>query len=244
MRSVTTNPKFILPFLQVGRIFRIVVDGAPITTTYEGKEEVTLGKSMDFGWGILIHYQKKVKDKGVSLNEPTEGATHMIDMLLYCAPGTDENNLPPRPCPLDSEEVGDMVVVPCNLNSIDAASSVKVYAPKNIKSRDQRTAMRLVLKEVGKRFGGMQSIPLLDPITDMGIKDEGFQKLMKVLQNSANLSRKLMCWILGLKSRLFMIHQIVLLLSRNLISSSDLATGYVSCKRISQAPNQSSNSIS
>lgn len=179
VRDVTTNPSFILPFLQEGRLFKIVVDGTPITTTYEGKEEVTLGKSMNFGWGILISHQKRIpKEKGFNLSEPAEGPAHVLDMLLYCAPGTEANNLAPRPCPLDSEERGDMVVVPCQLSSVDAISSIKVFAPNNIKSKDQRTAMHLVLTEVGKRFGA--DIPLLDPVTDMGIRDEGFSKLIKV----------------------------------------------------------------
>lgn len=179
MRDVITNPSFILPFLQEGRLFRIKVDTEPSVETPE-----SLTQSLDFGWGIMINFQKRLPNvKGKSISEPVEAPSYIIDMLLYCAPGTEEKRLAPRPWPLDSLEAGDMVVVPCALSSVDAISTIKVFPPKNIRNKESRDSMSKILKEVTKRFGGgADSIPLLDPVADMGIHDDGFQKLVKVIR--------------------------------------------------------------
>jgi ATP-dependent RNA helicase DOB1 len=74
--------------------------------------------------------------------------------------------------------MGDLIVVPCSLDAIDGLSSIRVFVPKEVKSRESRTQLLKVLSEVDARFP--TGIPLLDPIKDMAIKDESFKKLVQV----------------------------------------------------------------
>ena len=172
-RDVITNHAFCLPFLQPGRLFKIKVD-QPKPDKNDPNSTITT-KPMDFGWGVLINYQKRVY-KNTDTSAPVQGPSHVIDMLLYCAPGTEQSGIP-VPCLLDVPD-GEMLVVPCTLSSIEFMSTVKVNAPKDIKNIENRNQMLKVLKEIEKRFG-KDGIPLLDPIQDLGIRDESFLTLIK-----------------------------------------------------------------
>ncbi|KAJ3214758.1 ATP-dependent RNA helicase mtr4, partial [Clydaea vesicula] len=166
-RDVITNPNFCLPFLQPGRLFKIVVDSP--------KEELSENR-VDFGWGILVNYQKRLPHvKGQDFSTAAEGPTFILDVLLYCTVDGEK----PRPCV--EGEVGEMVVVPCSLSSIDAISTIKINLAHDVKSAATRNNMFKTLKEIKRRFGN-NLIPRLDPVNDMGIKDEGFVKLVKKIQ--------------------------------------------------------------
>ena len=55
---------------------------------------------------------------------------------------------------------------------------MRLYFPKDLRSRDSRMSVQKSLQEVQKRFP--DGIPLLDPIEDMGIKDKGLKEVIKV----------------------------------------------------------------
>lgn len=55
---------------------------------------------------------------------------------------------------------------------------MRLYFPKDLRSRDSRMSVLKSLQEVQKRFP--DGIPLLDPIEDMGIKDKGLKEVVKV----------------------------------------------------------------
>lgn len=80
--------------------------------------------------------------------------------------------------PGSSGKEGRMEVVPVTLATIDSLSSVIIHLPKDLKSIDQRLELWRTLEEVKRRFP--DGIPNLDPIKNMGIKDESFKNLVKV----------------------------------------------------------------
>ena len=165
-RDVLNHPTYALPFLQPGRLIKI--------SQKIGKQE----NETDFGWGIIVNFQKTFKKSkdGDLTAIGNEGPVYVLDVLLHCAPGTEAQNLPPNPS--QKGEKGDLIVVPCSLQSINGLSSVRVYIPKEIKSQESRKQLLKTLFEVEKRFA--DKVPLLDPIKDMGIKDDAFLKLVQV----------------------------------------------------------------
>lgn len=57
-------------------------------------------------------------------------------------------------------------------------SHVRLFLPKDLRPSDQRQAVYKSIQEVKARFP--DGIPLLDPIENLGIKDEAFKKLVRV----------------------------------------------------------------
>lgn len=167
IRSVISHPTYCLPFLQPGRLVSVFSDSL----------------NLSFGWGVVVNFQKKHKQpnfsKGQSQVEDRdeEQVDYIVDVVLNCAPGTQESRANPLPCPPDVPK-GDVVVVPCSLSSIAELSSIRVFLPKDLKSAEGRNQVYKVLKQVSSKYP--DSIPVLNPITDMGIKDEMFVKLIKV----------------------------------------------------------------
>ncbi|EJT99659.1 antiviral helicase [Dacryopinax primogenitus] len=171
MTEVITHPTYIVPFLQSGRLVQIVVDG------------------VDFGWGVIINYTKRTPPK----NRPTPNIKekpqlqYILDVLLNISTesgsskdpiGTGSSRLDKRP--VLSGEKGEPLVVGCLLSTVNAISAFRIYLPKDLRSgpaRDQ--AWRSVL-EVQKRFP--DGITRLDPVKNIGIKDESFLKLIKKIE--------------------------------------------------------------
>lgn len=67
-----------------------------------------------------------------------------------------------------------MQVVPVLVHLLSAISSVRLYIPKDLRPVDNRQSVLKSIQEVQKRFP--DGIPLLDPIDDMGIQDQGLKK--------------------------------------------------------------------
>lgn len=167
IRDVLNHPQYCLSFLQPGRLVRIRLE-AP------SEAEET---EYDFGWGVIVNFQKALpKFKNQDLTAAPEPPRYIVDVVLHCAPGTEKRARNPKPCPPD--ETGEMVVIACALSAIDGLSSVRVYVPPDLEALDKRQQLYRVMKEVKKRFP--DGVPLLDPVEDMKITDDGFKKLIKV----------------------------------------------------------------
>lgn len=110
---------------------------------------------------------------------------YIIDVLLNCAVGgavsQDRMNVTStpggvQPCP--SGQKGMPLVVPVLLSTIEGISHIRIFLPKDLRPDSAReTAWKSVL-EVQRRFP--DGIMLLDPVDNLGIKDEKFQQLVKV----------------------------------------------------------------
>jgi len=71
LRDVLNHPTYALPFLQPGRLVRVKHD------------------DLDFGWGVVVNYQKRVgtKNKPLPADEPPQNQ-YIVDVLLHLAKGT------------------------------------------------------------------------------------------------------------------------------------------------------------
>ena len=158
-KLVINHPSYILPFLQPGRLVKLR-DG-----------------DKNYGWGSVVSLIKKTQ-KSKELNVPST-INYSLDVLAYCsrpvsqiAPGM------PKPC-LPGEK-GDMMIITVPLTFLECVSSVRIHLPQDLKSLDHRMTVHKSISEVSKRFN--DTIPLLDPVSDLKIEDEGFKKLIEKIQ--------------------------------------------------------------
>jgi len=180
-KSVINHPAYILPFLQSGRLVHIKVNHqSELENAVETQDILNeyQDTSEDFGWGILVNFQKCFAQvKGSDIKSELEGNRYIIDVLLLCKPGTETEHLKPTPC--EEGEKGDAIVVPCDLSSVEEISSVRVFLPKNLKNLESRNQMAKIISQVSENFP--DGIPLLDPVEDLKINDDSFDQLVKVI---------------------------------------------------------------
>ncbi|EUC60510.1 ATP-dependent RNA helicase (dob1), putative [Rhizoctonia solani AG-3 Rhs1AP] len=171
-RTVTTHPTYALPFLQPGRL----------VTVKHGDQ--------DFGWGVVVNFTQRAAPK----NNKTAIATfealapqekYVVDVLLNCAKGsttgtTKSNSDAPtsgafKPCPAGQE--GEPLVCPVLLSTIASISHLRVRLQKDLRPLAARETLSKVVGEIKRRFP--KGIALLDPITNMNIKDVKFKELVE-----------------------------------------------------------------
>lgn len=75
-------------------------------------------------------------------------------------------------------EKGEPLVVPVLLSTIEGISLIRIYLQKDIRSLQARETVWKSVLEVHRRFP--DGITLLDPVQNMGIKDDKFKQLVKV----------------------------------------------------------------
>ncbi|KAI0691443.1 rRNA-processing arch domain-containing protein [Cytidiella melzeri] len=171
-REVITHPNYSVPFLQPGRLVKI---------NY---------KDLDFGWGVVINYQKRLPPKNRPMPTAEEIPPHeqyVVDVLLNCASGSslpkDRSNTTPTPLgiqPCKAGEKGEPLVVPVLLSTVEQISHLRLYLPKDIRPLASReTAWKSVL-ETHRRFP--DGIPLLDPVQNMHITDDKFRALVEKIK--------------------------------------------------------------
>ncbi|CAO1633444.1 unnamed protein product [Jaminaea pallidilutea] len=175
-QEVISHPSYALPFLQPGRLIRIQHE------------------DLNFGWGCVVNYQKRQPPKGRPADPDAKPQTqYIVDSLLHCATGGAPvaNGKGPRaadalstlegilPCP--SGEKGEMVVVPVLLTTVQQLSGIKLFLPKDLRPKEAREQVRKNLAEVARRFPAPKGVPLLDPVKDMKIVDDGFKTLLSKL---------------------------------------------------------------
>lgn len=170
-QEVISHPSYALPFLQPGRLVKIQHE------------------NLDFGWGCVVNYQKRLPPKGRPVDPDAKPQTqYIVDCLLQCAKGTtpppaskgSRDNLTSmdsiQPCP--PGEKGDMVVVPVLLTTVQRLSGIKLFLPKDLRPKEARDQVRKNLAEVARRFPAPKGVPQLDPVKDMKISDDGFKTLL------------------------------------------------------------------
>ncbi|KAF1849736.1 antiviral helicase [Cucurbitaria berberidis CBS 394.84] len=164
MRDVIMHPNYCLQFLQAGRLVKVKF------------------KQHDFGWGAVVAFTPRKANKGEIL-PPQQ--SYIVDILLLVASDTKfmpqvSDGLPPGVRPPGPEDKGKMEVVPVVLNCIESIGHLRVFLPNELKSTDQKNAVRKALDEVKKRFP--DGIAILDPIENMQIKDEAFKRLLRKIE--------------------------------------------------------------
>lgn len=179
-REIISHPNYSLPFLQPGRLVKIKHG------------------DVDFGWGCIVSYQKRAPPKGrpaLSMEEMDQNQ-YIVDCLLQVARGSAvpsmrevvknaATNNTAAPSGLRRPEPGqesEFVVIPVMLTTVESISGLRLILPKDLRPREARQQVKDRLQEVFRRFPskdkGASGIPLLDPIKDMKITDEGFRNLL------------------------------------------------------------------
>ncbi|XP_046332583.1 exosome RNA helicase MTR4-like [Haliotis rufescens] len=156
MMHFIQKPAYLLPFLQPGRLVKV-----------KNKED-------DFGWGVVINFQKKM-DQSKATDDT--GPLYIAEVLMYITKESAKSRKTTdiKPCPKGQR--GEMQVVPVLTTLIEGISAIRLYVPQDLKSNDKRQSVYKSLQEVEKRFP--DGLPPLDPIEDMGIKDKKLQEIIK-----------------------------------------------------------------
>jgi len=174
MLRVIQHPEHCQEFLQPGRLVQIQ---HPKT-------------KKDFGWGVLLDFTKRKEPKfGEADYEPQE--SYLIDVFLRLDPSCDPfGHVNPNAAmpdgALPAGQGGDTLfeAVPCMLTCIKALSQIRVFMPKELKSRSDiegvRKQVSKSLREVERRFP--DGVPILDPIENMNITDDSFKKLLRKIE--------------------------------------------------------------
>ncbi|KAG8826252.1 ATP-dependent RNA helicase mtr4 [Serendipita sp. 401] len=169
--KVITHPTHVLPFLQPGRLVKI--------------------KHMneDFGWAVVVNFSKRVTSKGrVKPQPPEELSPHsqyVVDVLLACSVERTDLEVNQvtldhiRPVATDSASLV-VVVIPVLLSTIDAISHLRIHLPKDLRPISSREMAWKAVQEIQRRWP--ESVPLLDPVDNMGIKDAGFLGLIEKMK--------------------------------------------------------------
>ncbi|RKP26080.1 rRNA-processing arch domain-containing protein [Syncephalis pseudoplumigaleata] len=164
IRAIMHHPQHVLRFLQAGRLIRV----------RDGDD--------DFGWGVIINYQKVPVQKGKP--EPPAWQAYVVDTALLCmspSQGQPSDGIgrggPNGVRPPVAKGPSELQVVPVALGAIDTLSSLRIHIKKDLRSKEDFNMVRKSILEVQKRFP--DGVPLLDPVEHMNIRDETFKKLIQ-----------------------------------------------------------------
>lgn len=153
IRGYCVSPKYLVPFLNPGRVFRI------------------RSEEKDFGWCVMVHYRKE-ESKRKDANPVQAVSEYVVDVLMYVSKATAQCQDTALLEPVPDNEPGEMVVVPVLADLVHQISAVRLKYPQNLRPRDNRMIVHKTLREMKRRFP--DGIPLLDPVKDMNIREPDF----------------------------------------------------------------------
>jgi ATP-dependent RNA helicase DOB1 len=173
-----------VPFLVPGRFIKITHD------PNHGIERRS-GDIVNWGWGIVVNFQKmKINPKKFVMGDTknkdhldviTKSESHyIVDVLLYVNNKlTADNVLQPGDF---SKKDGRLGVIPVILHhsSVAAISTIQMNLPShNLTSPENMKQVEMFYNEIMKRFDNGNKLPLLDPIEDMEIEEKHLTDLIK-----------------------------------------------------------------
>ena len=163
-QAVITHPTYALPFLNPGRLVEI---------KHEGK---------DFGWGIVVAYNKIVNQRGrppIFTDADPPQKQYVLDVLIKTAsdvPVPKDRSATGLKPPSKGDD-GQVVVISVLLSTVQSISQYRVNLPRDLRPEAERKTAYRAIGEIQRRMG---DIALLDPIKNMGIQDKSFRDLVKV----------------------------------------------------------------
>ncbi|GIY46216.1 exosome RNA helicase MTR4 [Caerostris extrusa] len=152
------QPEYCVPFFQPGRLVKVK----------NGDD--------DFGWGMIINYQKKT----MSVGPNKESVYYVVDVLLQVSKQSSETKITSNLKPPLPGEKGVMQVVPIKVNLIQQLSSVRAHTPQDLRPLDNRMQVLKTIQAIKERFP--KGLPLLDPVEDMKIREQGFKDVIKKIE--------------------------------------------------------------
>lgn len=168
LRTVITHPTYVIPFLQFGRLIHVKIKGE------------------DFGWGVLVSFDRRNSPKNKKLNlTPHESV--IVEVLLWVTKASPTNlqrkknpTLHPGITPSTDKNDGKMESLWITLDSIYEMSTIKMQVPKDLTMPKQRNQMKSRVDVVLERHP--DGLPKLDPIENMKITDDSFLKLIRKIE--------------------------------------------------------------
>ncbi|KAJ0090258.1 hypothetical protein Patl1_14028 [Pistacia atlantica] len=160
LMSEITRPERVLYYLGSGRLVKVREGGT------------------DWGWGVVVNVVKKPSAGLGTL--PPRGGGYIVDTLLHCSTGSNENGSRPKPCPPHPGEKGEMHVVPVQLPLISALSKIRISVPPDLRPLEARQSILLAVQELQSRFP--QGLPKLNPVKDMKIEDPEIVELVNQIE--------------------------------------------------------------
>lgn len=168
IRHVIIHPEYCMPFMHPGRLVQVK------------------HQDHDFGWGVVVDCHKRKLPKTATEEYPPQ-ESRVVDILLSIAEDSgkgglkDGSLLPPGVRPPRVGEKAQMQVVPAVLSCIQGISFIRLTIPKDVKPLGARREVGKQLVEVQRRFP--DGIALVDPVENMGIKDDSFKQTLRVRTN-------------------------------------------------------------
>ncbi|CAH8572937.1 unnamed protein product [Schistosoma turkestanicum] len=160
------RPQYIVPFLQPGRLVKIVV------------------QSISYGWGAVINLKKRQRKDRSSTPE----SFYILDCLLCTNPSRSDCDESGSDVLIGnsidySETINSAIttgsdtsptaeIIPVRLDCVVGISAVRLVVPNDLRSKEARQGVLNAIEKVKTRMGG--SLPVLDPIADMHISDPRF----------------------------------------------------------------------
>lgn len=158
-----TKSEHLIPFLQPGRLLKI-----------KTPED-------EYDWGAVVNFKKVqeiIPGKKTKQGQAKMQTKVKVDILLHVISENPDQFEIPKPCS-DSQK-GEIEVVSVDSTLITHISSVRLYCPSDLRSKESRKGMYKAVKEVKKRFP--EGPPLLNPVTDMKINNEEFLEIVKKIE--------------------------------------------------------------
>lgn len=177
LRHIITHPANILSFLQPGRMVEVNVNG-----------------NQKYGWSVVIDFAKRVnkRDPSAVYTDHDSYIVNVVVSSMYVDAPVNlvkqfNPALPEGIRPVSEGEKSITAIIPITLESISGVGNLRLFMPKDIRAGGQKETVTKSLEEVKRRFP--DGIPLIDPVKNMKIEDEEFQKLLRkisVLESKLN----------------------------------------------------------
>lgn len=196
-RAASMAPAHALPFLQPGRLVRILTDRdglavPPSLAEMAGPEQLLAadggGLSEESGrWGIIINFERLGKKDAATASVKASRASYIVDVLVNCQPGSSGGSQAPRaPRLLPADSRGSPLIVPFPLEQVDAFSSIRMYVAKDLRQPEPRATAVQQLAEVMRRFADKP--PTLDAEEDLGCGSSSeFKAARRTLEKTERL---------------------------------------------------------
>ncbi|KAJ7546830.1 hypothetical protein O6H91_08G056100 [Diphasiastrum complanatum] len=161
IRAIVFAPHYSLPFLQPGRLIRILKsssNGAEDSTSVLTRDENTV-------WGVIVNFEK-----AQGLSQSNE------DILVNCTAAV-EGRRHKVVQPISLHEPGEPLVTAIPLSQVDSLSAVRIRIPKDLRPIEARERTLKIIAEVLRRFP--DGVQLLDPEDDMQVKSGDYKKAVR-----------------------------------------------------------------
>jgi len=135
--------------------------------------------------------------QGDALPEGTPAQdSYIVDVLVHADVGAATSKVKTgqsftsvtgiAPCPPGAK--GEYAIIPALLSTLDGISHIRIFLPKDLKPPSAREQAFKNVLEVQRRFP--DGLGLLDPVDNMGIKDDAFVELLKRIETLEEALRK------------------------------------------------------